>query len=145
MPAELAKLSKNDLVKQAEGMRRRAMRYKKNAETTAEKLLFAGAGGVSAFVMGYIMGGKEKEYQKLEAEKGPDEAKKADPRLLFGMPFDAVISVGVWVVGLTGLLGKKVSPVVEAAGFGGVAGFLYNWGSEMALEEPEEEAEEEAA
>lgn len=140
MANELAKLSKQDLVKQAEGMRRRAQRYKKNAESTAEKLMFAGAGGVSAFVMGYVMGGKEKDYQKLVAEKGEEEAKKNDPRLLFGMPFDAVVSVGVWVLGLTNLLGKKVSPIVEAAGFGGVAGFLYNWGSEMALEEPDQAA-----
>jgi hypothetical protein len=139
MPSDLMKLPKQDLVKQAENMRRRALRYKKNAETTSEKLMFAGFGGVSAFVMGYIMGGKEKEYQKLVEEKGEEEAKKNDPRMLMGMPLDAVLSTGLWVAGLSGFLGKSLSEPVEAAGFGGICGFMYNWGSEAALEEDDEE------
>lgn len=139
MPSDLMKLPKQDLVKQAENMRRRALRYKKNAETTSEKLMFAGVGGASAFVMGYVMGGREKDYQKLVQEKGEEEAKKNDPRLLMGMPIDAVISTGVWVAGISKVLGKQLSEMAEAAGFGGICGFMHNWGAETALEADEDD------
>lgn len=82
---ELAKLSKTDLVKQASSMKRRAQQFKKNAETTAEKLIFAGAGGLGAFGAGFLMGGKERDYQQLVTEKGQEEADKADPRLIGGL------------------------------------------------------------
>ena len=141
MSNELAKLSKTDLVKQAGVMRNRALKFKKNAESTAEKLVFAGAGAAGAFGLGFLMGGKERDYQQLVTEKGLEEADKADPRLIGGLvPWDLGIGGALWVVGMTGLAGKKASPVIEAMGFGGLAGYVYNMGSEMALEAGVEEA-----
>lgn len=138
---ELAKLSKTDLVKQAGVMRNRALKFKKNAETTMEKVTFGVTGLAGAGFAGFIMGGKERDYQDLVNKEGEEAANKADPRLIGGLvPWDAGIGGGLWLVGLSGLAGKKASPLIEAFGFGGLAGYVYNLGSEMALEAGTEEA-----
>ncbi len=145
MASDLMKLSKTDAVKAAENMRRRAMRYKKNAEKLSERLVNIAIGTGTGFLMGYIMGGKEKEFDKLVAASGLEEEAyikegKEDPRKLMGMDYDLVISVALVGVSLTNMLGSKVSPLLESAAFGGLAGWAYNAGSEMALKAEEEEA-----
>ena len=152
MANDLQKLSKNQAIDLATRMKNRAIGVRANAQKLTERLVHGAIGTGTGFTMGYWMGAAEAEYQeniaKLVGEgKSQQDAEKEadDPRKWAGMDKDLIISLGLATVGLTNLVGRKISPTVEAAAFGGLAGWAYSRGMDIAIQgasETEEEAEE---
>lgn len=148
---QLSKLSKTQAIEVAHRMKNRATTIRKNAEKLTERLVHGAIGTATGFGMGYWMGTAEAEYQdnvaKLIAEgKTPDDAAKEadDPRKWAGMDKDLLVSLGLTAVSLTNLGGRKVSPFLEAAAFGGLAGWAYSRGMESAIESAAEAEDEDA-
>ena len=149
MANDLSKLSKTQAVEVAHRMKNRAKNIKANAEKLTERLVHGAIGTATGFGMGYWMGQAEAEYQTniaklIEDGKTPEEAEKEadDPRKWGGVDKDLVVSLGMAGVALTNLGGRKVSPFLEAAAFGGLAGWAYSRGMETAIDGSTEEDEE---
>lgn len=150
MANDLQKLSKTQAIEMASRMKNRAVNIKKNAEKLTERIVHGVIGTATGFGMGYWMGQAEAEYQdniaKLISEgKTREEAEKEadDPRKWAGADKDLVVSLALAGVSLTNLGGRKISPFLEAAAFGGLAGWAYSRGMETAIEGAEAEEEEE--
>lgn len=148
---DIKALSKDQAIELAQKMKNRALGIKKNAEALTERLVNGAIGAATGFGMGYWMGSAEAEYHqnvaKLVAEgKTPEEALKEadDPRKWMGVDKDLIVSLGLTGVALANLGGRKMSPFVEAAAWGGLAGWAYSRGMDIAIEGASE-AEEEAA
>ncbi len=152
MSNDLSKLNKTQAIQVAHRMKARAKAVRANAEKMSERLVNGAISTGTGFVMGYWMGQAEADYQdniaKLVAEgKTQEEAQKEaeDPRKWFGLDKDLVASGALAAVALTNLGGRKVSPFMEAAAFGGLAGWAYSRGMDVAIESANEEEEEEDA
>ncbi len=151
MSTDLSKLNKTQAIQVAHRMKARAKAVRANAEKMSERLMNGAISTGTGFVMGYWMGQAEAEYQdniaKLLAEgKSQEDAEKeaADPRKWFGLDKDLVASGALATAALLNVGGRKVTPFVEAAAFGGLAGWAYSRGMDVAIESAsEEEGEEE--
>jgi hypothetical protein len=143
--AELMELPREALADEALRMRRRAQTVKSNGDTLMGNVRDGLVGGATAWGLGWFMGTRQLEYDKLVAEKGEEAAKAEDPRVIIGVPIDALVAGGLWVLGLGGWFGKRLSPYFLAAGQGGLHGFLYGWGQEVGLMPDDEEDEEDEA
>jgi hypothetical protein len=148
---QLAKLNKTQAIEVATRMKNRATAIKRNAEKLSERVVHGVIGTGTGFAMGYWMGSAEAEYQdniaKLMAEgKTREDAEKEaeDPRKWMGIDKDLVASLGLTALSLSNLAGRKASPFLEAAAFGGLAGWAYSRGMESAISSAEEEEEEDA-
>lgn len=139
---DLAELPRDVLADEAWKMRVRAQRVKANGETFMSNVRDAVVGGGAAWGLGWFMGTRQLEYDRLVAEKGEEAAKAEDPRLIVGLPIDFVLAAAVWGVGISGIAGKRMSPFLLAAGQGGLNGFLYGWGQEIGLTADDEDDEE---
>lgn len=150
MSNDLSKLSKTQAIQVAHRMKARAKAVRANAEKVSERLVHGAISTGTGFVMGYWMGSAEAEYQeniaKLVAEgKTREDAEKEaeDPRKWFGLDKDLIASGALATIALTNIGGRKVSPFVEAAAFGGLAGWAYSRGMDVAIESASEEEDEE--
>lgn len=152
MANELQKLSKTQAIDLAHRMKNRARSIRANAEKLTERLVHGAIGTGVGFGLGYWMGQAESEFQdnvaKLKAEgKSQEDAEKEadDPRKWGGVDKDLIVSLGLATVAMTNIGGRRVSPFLEAAAFGGLAGWAYSRGMETAIEGAEDEEEEEDA
>jgi len=154
MSDKLAKLNKTQAIEVANRMKNRAQTMRRNAERLTERVVHGAVSTAAGFGLGYWMGQAETEYQDLLAkyiadnpEASIEDAEKEidDPRKWMGVDKDLVVSGLLAGSALTGIAGRKATPILEAAAFGGLSGWAYNRGMEEAIDSADEEEEDEDA
>lgn len=145
---QLQKLNKTQAIEVAHRMKNRAKTIRANAEKLTERLVHGAIGTAAGFGMGYWMGQAEADYQDSvtkwladNPDKTQEDAEKEvdDPRKWGGVDKDLVVSGALAVAALTNMGGRKVTPFIEAAAFGGLAGWAYNRGMDAAIDGSEDD------
>lgn len=136
-PRKLQTLSKGEAIELATRMRNKARNIRVSAAETTRKVVHGAVSTVAAFAVGYWMGGLRYEKKKMSAA---DIEANGDPTKLAGMDKDLVVGVVVSGLGIAGVGGKKVAPVLESAGFGTLAGWAYSRGDESGYDASSEAA-----
>lgn len=128
---KLQQLSKTDAIELAARMRNKARNIKLSAAETSRKVMHGAVATVAGYALGYWMGGLE--HEKAQMTDAQIEA-EGDPTKWAGMDKDLVIGVTVSALGIMNVGGKKVAPILEAGGFGALAGWGYSRGREQGIE-----------
>lgn len=143
MSDKLAKLNKTQAIEVANRMKNRAQTMRRNAEKLSERIVHGFVSAVAGGAFGYWMGQAETDYQEAISEymadnpgsTAEDAAKEVvDPRKWGGIDKDLIVSGTLAALALTNVGGRKASPIIEAAAIGGLSGWAYNRGMEMAIE-----------
>ena len=125
---KLQSLSKGEAIELATRMRNKARNIRMSAVETSRKVVHGAVSTVAAFAVGYWMGGLR--YEKSKMSDAEIEA-NGDPTKWGGVADkDLVVGLVISGLGITGVGGKKVAPVLESAGFGTLAGWAYSRGDE---------------
>lgn len=134
---KLQSLSKGEAIELATRMRNKARNIRISAAETTRKVVHGAVSTVAAFAVGYWMGGLR--YEKSKMSEAELEA-NGDPTKMAGMDKDLVVGVVISGLGIAGVGGKKVAPVLESAGFGTLAGWAYSRGDENGFDASSEAA-----
>lgn len=135
--SELDKLSRNDAITALKKMRNRARNAALDKQRFSRRAVATALQAGSAFAMGWFMGGREHEFRQALAAAGLDPSNPPDtlpegfedPRKIAGIDIDLAIGLGLTVGSLTGMLGSKMSDMLESVGTGVLAGYAYMRGS----------------
>ncbi len=132
--SDLMKLSKEEIADGFQRMAKRAKGYKEKAARTAEDVMEIALSGGAAFGIGYWMG-------RIKGDHAVEGTDPTDDLKLFGIDKDLAVGAALGLLGLTGVAGKKASPMFKNAGMGVLSYWAGSAGERMAIEkatEPEE-------
>ncbi len=119
MSADLKVLTRPQLEKVAGQMKRKMQSRKSNASGKTEKimnLLIAAGTGAG---LGYLIGGKQHDYDQKVGDDGKLPEGESDPRSIVGVPIELAVGIGAGLLTFTkvgkGKAGAVLDPLAGAA------------------------------